>query len=76
MKGIFSAESGVSVSVSAELRQLVVDAYNRRGVGVIVSQDVVRESCSDLSTKTTEQILEIRRHERAVSPLTLSLNLA
>ena len=76
MHGIFSIKSSTAVSVSPELRQLVIDAYSQHGVGVFLPSEVVRESCSDLSSKTTEEILEIRRQERSVSPQTLALSFA
>jgi hypothetical protein len=76
MLGILSSKSCVAVPVSPELRQLVIDAYRQHGVSVRVSSEAVRASCSGLSSKTTEEILEIRRHERAVSSETLAVSFA
>jgi hypothetical protein len=76
MLGTFSSKSSSAVSVSPELQQLVVDAFSKHGTSVVVPSEAVRKSCADLSSQTTEEILEIRRQERSVSPQTLALSFA
>lgn len=76
MHGTLSIKSSNAVSVSPELRQLVIDACSQHGVGVQVPSDVVQKACSDLSSRTTVEILEIRRLERSVRPDTLALSFA
>jgi len=76
MHGTLSTQSSNAVSVSPELRQLVIDAYTQHGVGVQVPSDVVQKACSNLSSRTTVEILEIRRLERSVHPDTLALSFA
>lgn len=76
MHGILSRKSSVAVSLSPELRQSVIDAYSRVGVGIAISTEAVHNSCSELSEKTTEEILEIRRRERSVSSETLAFSFA
>lgn len=76
MSVILSLQGHGAVTVSKELLALVSSAYARQGQVVEVPADVVRESCAELSSKATEEILAIRRHERAVSAQTLAFSFA
>lgn len=61
------------LGVMSEAMRLVVEsAYTQKGKSVQIPSDVVRDSCGDLSAKTSDEILAIRRHERAVSSKTLA----
>jgi hypothetical protein len=74
MPSIFTPDGGVAVS--DELMQLVTRAFEVHGQSVEIPAAVVRDACGDLSSKTTDQILEIRKRERAVSNQTLGLRFA
>lgn len=76
MNVIFSIKGHEAVVVSQELRDLVSDAYAHQGKGVAIPAEIVKESCADLSSKTTDEILAIRRRERTVSSQTLSFSFA
>lgn len=59
-----------------ELRQLVSSAYAKKGTAVHIPQEALKNTCSDLPSKTTDEILAIRRRERAVSSQTLAFSFA
>lgn len=67
---------GKSVAVSEELTRLVARAFELHGRSVQIPPEVLKSSCEDLASRTTEDILEIRRRERTVSPQTLGLRFA
>lgn len=77
MNGVFSLQGyETTVNVSAELRRLINQAYELHGQGVDIPVTAVGNACADLSSKTTEEILEIRRQERSISSQTLALRFA
>ncbi len=76
MSVILSLQGLEAVTVSEELLALVSSAYARQGQVVEVPAEVVKDSCAELSSKATDEILAIRRHERAVSSQTLSFSFA
>ncbi len=77
MSIVFSLQQGQeAMAVSKELRELVSSAYAQQGKVVAVPAEIVEKSCADLSSKTTDEILAIRRRERAVSSQTLSFSFA
>lgn len=59
-------------AMSEAMRLIVESAYSQKGKSVQIPSDVVRDSCGDLSAKTSDEILAIRRHERAVSSKALA----
>ncbi len=77
MNIVFSLQQGHDVMVvSEELRKVVSEAYKHQGAGVKIPAEIVKNSCAELSYRTTDEILAIRRRERAVSPQTLSFSFA
>ncbi len=76
MNVIFSIKGHEAGAVSKELRDLVSNAYAQQGKGVAIPAEIVKDSCADLSLKTTDEILAIRRRERTVSSETLSYSFA
>lgn len=76
MTNIFSPRGDKSVAVSNELTQLVTQAFEKHGRTVEIPAAVAKNACGDLSSKTTEEILEIRKRERTVSSQTLGLRFA
>lgn len=72
MSVAFSFQEQDFSAMSDAMRLVVVSAYTQKGKSVQIPSDVVRESCGDLSAKTSVEILAIRRHERAVSSKTLA----
>jgi hypothetical protein len=77
MSIILSLQQGhEAVVVSEELRELVSRAYAHQGKMVEVPAEIVKQSIAELSSKTTDEILAIRRRERAVSSQTLSFSFA
>jgi len=76
MSVIFSLQEHEAIAVSAELSELVSNAYRHQGTVVQIPAEVVKKSYSDLSSKTTDEINAIRRRERTVSTQTLSFSFA
>ena len=76
MSVIFSFEDQDFAVVSDAMRLVVSSAYAQKGTSVQIPSDVVRDSCRDLSAKTADQILAIRRQERTVSSKTLAFSFA
>lgn len=76
MSIIYSLKGHEAVAVSKELRDLVSSAYAQQGKVVPIPAEIVKKSCAELSSKTTDEILAIRRRERAVSSQTLSFSFA
>lgn len=75
MSFIISLQGHDAVAISEEVRQLVSTAY-QQGRIVTIPADIVEKSCADLSSQTSDEILAIRRRERAVSAQTLSFSFA
>ena len=76
MSSNFSLQGCGAVAVSEELRELLRKAYEMHGKTVEIPAKAVGNSCSDLSSRTTDEILEIRRQERTISSQTLGLRFA
>lgn len=76
MSIIFYTQGLEAVAVSQELRDLASDAYKQQGTVVEIPAAYVKQSCLELSTKTTDEIVAIRKRERAVSSETLSFSFA
>lgn len=76
MGSTLSLQTAEVVAASEELRQLVRVAYEQRGTGVKLSAEAVKSSCANLPSQTTQEILKIRRQERAISSKTLAFSFA
>ncbi len=74
MRVIVSLQDSDLSAVSDAMRHVVTSAYEQKGTSVPIPPDVVRNTCVDLSAKTSDDILAIRRHERAVSSKTLAFS--
>lgn len=74
MSDTFSFQDQDFGTVTEAVRVAVSSAYAKKGTSVPVSSDVGADSSGDLSAKTTEEILAIRRYERAVSSKTLAFS--
>lgn len=74
MRIIVSLQDSDLTAVSEAMRLVVTTAYAQKGTSVPIPPDVVRDTCVDLSVKTSDDILAIRRHERAVSSKTLAFS--
>jgi hypothetical protein len=74
MSGIFSFQDRDIVAASEAMRRVASSAYAQKGKSVQIPSDVVKDFCGDLSAKTADEILAIRRHERAISPKTLAFS--
>lgn len=76
MGSTLSLQTAEVVAASEELRQLVRTAYEQRGVGVNLPADAAKSSCASLPSQTSQEILRIRRQERAISSKTLAFSFA
>lgn len=74
MNATFSFQDQDVGTMTDAMRAVVSSAYAQKGKSVQIPSDVVRDSCDDLVVKTTNEILAIRRHERAVSSKTLAFS--
>lgn len=74
MSVTFSFEDRDFGAASEAMRRIVSSAYAQKGKSVQIPSDVVKDSCGDLSAKTADEILAIRRQERAVSSKTLAFS--
>jgi len=61
-------------AASEAVRRVASSAYAQKGRSVRIPAEVLKDSKGDLSAKTTDEILAIRRHERAISPKTLAFS--
>jgi len=74
MSANFSFHDRDVVTVSDAMRRVVSSAYRQKGTSVPIPHDVLKDSCSQLSEVTAEEILAVRRQERAVSAKTLAFS--
>ena len=74
MSVIFSFQDRDLGTVSEAMRRVVSSAYAQKGTSVQIPIEVVRDSFGELSAKTADEILAIRRQERAVSSKTLAFS--
>ena len=76
MSIILSIQGYEAAAVSEELRELVSNAYTHQGTVIAIPEEILRESCFDALSTTSDEINAIRRRERTVSTQTLSFSFA
>lgn len=76
MSTVLSIKVREVTSMSEELQELLANAYNQQGHLVEIPEAMVEGVHAGLSLEVADEILAIRRRERAVSAQTLAFSFA